>query len=279
MARPKRYHQSGAFYHVMLRGNDGIDIFFSDADRCAMCLLIQEGVERYQHRIHAFCFMSNHIHLLIQIADIPLSKIIHNLAFRYSQRINRKKSKKGHLFQGRFKAIAIQEIVYFKRLLRYIHQNPVRASLVKNPSDYLWSGHNVYLGKNEIAWLTTDYGLSKFDNIKEIARSYYQAYVLKQESQDEINELRAKIKDGQVLGDDNFLEEIQANIKPAGKINLTLDHVINKVSQHLGISKELIFSSQKSRDASFARAVIALIAKEKGNIAIWDIGESMKRDE
>lgn len=121
----------------MLRGNDGKDIFFSDADRCEMCLLIQKGVERYQHRIHAFCFMSKHIHLLIQIADIHLSKIIHNLAFRYSQRINRKKSKQGHLFQGRFKAIAIQEIVYLKRLLRYIHQNPVRASLVKNPSDYL----------------------------------------------------------------------------------------------------------------------------------------------
>ncbi len=72
MARKLRYHLSGAFYHVMLRGNDGQKIFFNDGDRCRMCLLIQQGVERYGYRIHAFCLMSNHIHLLVQVNSIPL---------------------------------------------------------------------------------------------------------------------------------------------------------------------------------------------------------------
>ena len=131
MTRKSRYHVPGAFYHVMLRGNDGQEIFFSDADRCRMCLLIQQGVERYGHRIHAFCFMSNHIHLLLQVGDIHISKIMHNLAFRYSQKTNRQYSKIGHLFQGRFKACLVEETSYFLRLLRYIHMNPVRAGLVK----------------------------------------------------------------------------------------------------------------------------------------------------
>ena len=70
----------GATYHVMLRGNDGEEIFFSDRDRCIMCLLIQEGIERFGHRLLAYCFMTNHIHLAIQVDQVPLSRIMQNLA-------------------------------------------------------------------------------------------------------------------------------------------------------------------------------------------------------
>ncbi len=71
MVRKPRYHIPGAYYHVMLRGNNGQSIFLNDADRCRLCLLIQQGIERYGHRIHAFCFMSNHIHLLAQTSQTP----------------------------------------------------------------------------------------------------------------------------------------------------------------------------------------------------------------
>lgn len=63
MSRKPRYYVLGAFYHLMLRGNNGQNIFFDNADRCRLCLLIQEGVEQYGHRTHAFCFMSNHINI------------------------------------------------------------------------------------------------------------------------------------------------------------------------------------------------------------------------
>ena len=76
MARKPRIHYPGAFYHVILRGNGGQDIFFSKNDRTKFYLLLQEGIERFGHRIHAFCLMTNHIHLVIQIGDIPLSKIM-----------------------------------------------------------------------------------------------------------------------------------------------------------------------------------------------------------
>ena len=74
----------------MLRGNGGQDIFFQDEDRYRWYLLIQEGVERYGHRIHGFCSMTNHTHLAIQVVEIPLAKIIQNLSFRYTQWINRR---------------------------------------------------------------------------------------------------------------------------------------------------------------------------------------------
>ena len=105
MARNPRIHFPCAFFHVMLRGNGGQDIFFSSEDRTRLCFLLQEGVERFNHRIHAFCFMGNHIHIVIPVNVIPLSKIIQNFSFRYTRYINTALARTGHLFQGRYKAI------------------------------------------------------------------------------------------------------------------------------------------------------------------------------
>ena len=80
----------GGFYHVMLRGNGGQDIFFDDEDRSHFYLLLQEGISRYGHRIHAFCCMTNHVHLLIQVSEVPLSKIMQNISFRFTLWINKR---------------------------------------------------------------------------------------------------------------------------------------------------------------------------------------------
>ena len=85
MARKPRLLIEGGFYHVMLRGNGGSDIFFSDDDRTEFERLVAEGVTRFGHRIHAYCCMTNHVHLAIEAGPTPLSKIIQNLAFRYTR--------------------------------------------------------------------------------------------------------------------------------------------------------------------------------------------------
>lgn len=277
MARLKRYHLPGSFYHVMLRGNDGQDIFISKTDRYALCFLMQEGVERFGHRIHAFCFMNNHIHLLIQVAEIPLSTIMHNLTFRYSQKINRKNNKIGHLFQGRFKSILIDECAYFKRLLRYIHLNPIRANIVKTPERYRWSSHNAYLGIDHITWLTTDYGLSKFERTVAEARILYSNYISKIESNEELAELRNNFKDGQVLGKDDFLNEIRKINCIKIDNNIPLKSIFEAVCSLLEIEEDIILSSSKSQKASYARGMISSIAK-KEKVAIEKIANLMGRD-
>jgi REP element-mobilizing transposase RayT len=95
MARRHRFHSPTSTYHVILRGNDSQPIFFSEGDKTKLCLLIQQGVERFGHNIEAFCFMSNHIHLTIRVADVSISRIMQHLAFRYTQYINRR-YKRGH---------------------------------------------------------------------------------------------------------------------------------------------------------------------------------------
>ena len=105
MARKPRIHYPGAFYHVILCGNGGQEIFYSKADRSRFYLPLQEGIERYGHRFHAFCLMTNHLHLVVQVGAMPLAKILQNISFRYTRYINKKKKRNGQLLQGRYKAI------------------------------------------------------------------------------------------------------------------------------------------------------------------------------
>ncbi|MDP7420761.1 MAG: transposase [bacterium] len=167
MPRKPRIHYPGAVYHVILRGNAGQNIFFDTADRYKYFHLLQEGIERFNHSIHAFCLMSNHVHLVIQANDIPLSRIMHNLNFRYTAYLNRRMKTSGHIFQGRYKAILVEADNYLLELIRYIHNNPVVAGIVMSPDNYRWSSHSVYIEKIDVTWLTTAWALSFFSKKKE----------------------------------------------------------------------------------------------------------------
>src|SRR6185312_7959301 len=155
MARKPRIHCPGGVYHVTLVGNGGQQIFFSPDDSKQFYYLLAEGVRRYGYRVHAFCLITTHAHLLLQIAEIPLAKAIHNLSFRYTQWINQRQRRRGHLFQGRYKAILI-EVNQLPELIRLIHFDPVRAKLVNHPKEYRWSSQRAYLGQENLSWLTTE---------------------------------------------------------------------------------------------------------------------------
>jgi REP element-mobilizing transposase RayT len=101
MARKPRLHVPGGLYHVILRGNARQDIFFSPQDRRFFYELLQDGVSRFGYRIHAFCLMTNHVHLALQTGDQILSAGMQNLSFRYTRYANSRLQRVGHLFQGR----------------------------------------------------------------------------------------------------------------------------------------------------------------------------------
>ena len=104
MARKPRIHYPSAAYHVILRGNAGDPVFFDERDRYRLYLILQYAVEKLGCRIHGFCLMTNHIHLVMQVGDIPLSRIMQNISLRYTNWINFTRSRAGHVFQGRYKA-------------------------------------------------------------------------------------------------------------------------------------------------------------------------------
>lgn len=178
MARKPRIHYSGACYHVICRGNQGQRIFRDAADHQRYVQLLQAGRERYGFRLYAYVLMPNHIHHLIEVGPTPLSKIMQNILFRYTRYWNRRYRKIGHLFQGRYKAILCEKESYLLELIRYIHLNPVRSRIIRDPSRYAWSSHAAYLKGDGRGWLAVKEVLPRWGRHRGEAIAAYQRFVL-----------------------------------------------------------------------------------------------------
>ena len=278
MARKPRIHFPGAFYHVMLRGNGGQDVFFSSEDRTRFYFLLQEGIGKYGHRIHAFCLMDNHIHLIIQVSEISLSKIIQNLSFRYTRYINTIKGRAGHLFQGRYKAILIDADNYLLQLVRYIHNNPVRAKIVYQCEDFLWSSHNSYCGESYIPWLTTSFVMSQFSDNLETARFQYLDFMKQVESEEKLTELRNGTLGGRFLGDDFFAEQAIAKTEEKYQASYTFKEIIKVVCTEYKISPSTLTKPGQRRDISEARAVIALLTLDTEDLTLINLAKIFRRE-
>ncbi len=252
-------HIPGGFYHAILRGNAGDPVFFDDDDRYRFYLLLQEGVERYGHRIHAFCLMTNHVHLAVQIAEVPLSKIMQNVSFRYTRWINWRKGRTGHLFQGRHKAFLIDSDEYLLQLVRYIHLNPVRVGLVPEPEEYRWSSHRAFLGKEILPWLTTDYTLGQFGGKVGKARQGFAAFIAEGISEGHRPEFHGQgMADSRCVGGDWFVEHALAKADAKEKLSVSIQGVVAAVCDGYGIEEGRIVSG--GRLAAEARGVAALLA-------------------
>ena len=277
MSRKLRIHFPGAFYHVILRGNAGQNIFFSKKDRSKFYLLLQEGIEKFGHRILAFCLMTNHVHLVIQVGEKPLSGIMQNVSFRYTRFINARKNRIGHLFQGRYKAILIDADSYLLELVRYIHNNPVRAKITESIDRYAWSSHRAYLGLDTIPWLSIDPILSQFSRQEKRARKLYHDFVLQGKTEAHRAEFHRGTHEGRILGDDQFSEEALNKSDEKFRPGLALRDVIRSVCTEYGISEETLISAGKARPASEARAVAALLVQGIDNLTLVALGRLLRR--
>ena len=119
MARRPRIHVRGGIYHVMFRGNNKETIFFDREYYSRFYQILGEGVTRFGHQVHSHCLIPNHGHLSVEVDKVPLSNIVHNIKFRYAQWVNFKRQRKGHLFQGRFKAVLVKTDEQLFSLIRY----------------------------------------------------------------------------------------------------------------------------------------------------------------
>ncbi len=177
MPRALRIHFPGALFHVMTRGNAGQKIFLDRADYQAFLEILLSLKKQGPFLLYAYCLMTNHVHLLLEVNRFPLSLIMQRLLTRYSKHFNIRHKRLGHLFQGRYKAIFCQKDAYLQELIRYIHLNPVRAKLVKEPEAWRWSGHREYLGKKKGSLVDSRFPLSLFHPRLVISQELYAAFV------------------------------------------------------------------------------------------------------
>lgn len=278
MARKPRIHIPGGVYHVMLRGNGGEDIFFSDEDYSRLYLLLQAGVRRFRYRVHGFCCMTNHLHLVLQVSDIPLSQAMQNLSFRYTQWINRSRNRRGHLFQGRFKALLVDGDSYLLELVRYVHLNPVRCGLVRDPFEYPWSSHRAYLGEEDLPWLTTDWVLGQLSGKRSEAQQRYAAFVQDGLGEGYREDLHRGNIDRRVLGDDRFLERVADDAVMFPPHLPILEDIVAYVGQSYGFELAELKSVSQQRRIAEARAMIAWLAKTMGETTLTKVGVCLNRD-
>ncbi|MBI3553152.1 MAG: transposase [Elusimicrobia bacterium] len=178
MPRPPRIHYQGAVFHAISRGNDRQQIFIDDFDNRQFLSILGQTKGRYPFNLYAYCLMSNHFHLLIEVKGHALPLVMQSMLTRYAHYFNARHGRIGHLFQGRYRALLCQNEPYLLELLRYIHRNPVRAKIVEDPSAWPWSSCGQYFGLMPQGLADTGFPLSLFDNEDAQARAAFRQFLL-----------------------------------------------------------------------------------------------------
>ena len=164
MPHTQRKLSESGFYHVVAKG-DGAQIVFEDArDRELYVDTLAKAVDEFKVKLHAYCLMSNHIHLLVQDEQCELSKFMKQLSEAYAMRFNRKTGRVGRVFQRPFWSEAVENDTYFLCALRYIHANPEPACICK-AEDYPWSSYQAYLSGS--SFVEVDFALELLGGVRE----------------------------------------------------------------------------------------------------------------
>jgi len=276
MARKPRLHVTGGLYHVILRGNARQEVFITVGDRRFFYDLLAEGVVRFGYRVHAFCLMTNHLHLALQVGNVELSAAMQNLSFRYTRYLNTRRKQVGHVFQGRFKAFLVDQDRYGLALVRYLHLNPVRAKMVKTPGAYAWSSYRAYLGEEDLPWLTMDWVLGQFDDRVGPARQRFAAFVEAGARDGHSETFYGGQADDRVVGEEDFLKKVlprhDAKLKPP-----SLKQIVAYVCDGYGLTEGALKAQGRGRQTAQARALAAWLAVRFRSCTLAEVAEHFSR--
>ena len=221
MARALRIQIAGGFYHVTCRGNERKAIYRDDTDRQVFLDKLQASLTIYQVEIHAYVLMDNHFHLMVRTLRGNLSEFMRHFNITYTSAFNRRHRRVGHLYQGRYKAIVVDQDSYLVELSRYVHLNPVRIRPhLKRPlhdqlgllERYRWSSLGGYWDAKKRQSLVT------YDNVLEQmgrSRRKYREFIIdgiKSGYTTPWDSVQGQV----VLGQEKFVERVKEGIEGKG---------------------------------------------------------------
>ncbi len=282
MARPLRIEYPGAFYHVMNRGIAGQDLFRTKIDRERFLECLETAVERFSLKIHAYCLMTTDYHLLVETMDANLSRAFQWINVSFAAYFNRKRHRQGHLFQGRFKSVRVEAEEYLKELSRYIHLNPVRAGIVKNPKGYAWSSYKAYIGKiKRPEWLETQWLLSRFGRKKREAEEQYRIFVETVDHK-QLENPEKDLTGGFILGSGEFVKRVKETFVDPREEGKEIPHltflkrtiktetIIDTVGSEFGCTRAKIL--EKGRQGNLARDMAIYLARDLSGESAQSLG-------
>src|SRR5262245_8736870 len=266
MPRKPRVEYSGAFYHVITRGNQRQNLFHDDKDREFYLHRLEQYRKRYGFTIYAYVLMGNHVHLLVETGKTPLSKIMQGLQFIYTRYFNRRYRKIGHLFQGRYRAINCDRDEYSSELVRYIHLNPARMKRPTAGRDHSWSSHPAYLGEASVVQVDTTLVLERFGSRLGRARAGYLRFI--DEGEGQVHEKRFyETVDQRFLGDERFVEEVSKKVGEDREVEPKIRRVrfpalLNAIAEQHGAEVKALTQARRQRRWVRARAMLVYMARQ-----------------
>jgi hypothetical protein len=203
-----------------------------------------------------------------------------NLLFRYTRYWNRRYRKVGHLFQGRYKAILCEKEGYLLELIRYLHLNPVRSKIVKDPARYAWSSHGAYLKGAGEGWMAVEEVLPLWGRRRAEAVAAYQRFVREGMGEGHRADLY-ELVDQLILGDDAFVEEVTQGVKedePPRIVEIRWAEVRESVLKEFGVSDKAAFLRGRERGAVRIKRVMAWVGREVGGLTIQEMAKALGQD-
>ena len=292
MPRQARIDAPGALHHIIIRGIERRTIFEDNRDREDFLERLDGLVRETVTPCYAWALMPNHVHLLLRTGTVPIASIMRRLLTGYAVRYNKRHQRHGHLFQNRYKSILCEEDSYLRRLVAYIHLNPLRSGILENVAalnHFPFTGHSVLMGTTERPWQDTEYVLKSFGGTLSEARKNLQEHLFKSSAKGRCPELtggglirsaggwravkeayQAGIRlasDERILGSSEF---VKITLKQAGESydrkvqiqssGIDLTGVIAAVCHYFNIREEDLASPTKRSNIACARAVVGHIA-------------------
>ena len=205
MPRQSRIVIPGCPHHVTQRGNQRRQLFFADADYQLYLTLLGDHCRRFGVRVHGYCLMSNHVHLVpTPAAEDALARAVGLVNQRYSQLLNLRTGQTGHCWQNRFFSCPLDES-YSVRTLRYVERNPARAGLVTVPWDYPWSSARAHCTGDDPTGLLDLMGWASA-----WPGTTWQDFIALPEAPGEVDLFRLATTVGRPLGSETFVTEVEA---------------------------------------------------------------------
>ncbi|SKC88488.1 transposase [Maledivibacter halophilus] len=263
MARKQRIHYEGALYHVICRGNNREYIFDKEEDKKIYLETILRYKEKYKFKLYAYCIMDNHGHLLIEVGKVPLSKIMQGIQQVFTMKYNKKNGRTGHVFEQRYKAILCNKDEYLLSLIRYIHQNPMRAG-IKEKLDYQWSSHRTYIEKNASRLVDYKYILSILsEDINKAIKKY--AELIEEEI------------DKEEMTEEELNKGIRQDRQPKQHETKKLDHkyIKQKTCEYYGVEPNELSKKTRKQKIVNARKALILISKEFSDISNKELAKEL----
>ena len=198
MARVARKTSESGVYHILLRGINNRAIFYDEEDGDVFLSRLEAIKTEEPYALYAVCLMGNHIHLLIKGGKDNVPRILMKLLSGYVHWYNHKHKRQGRLFQDRYKSDPIEADAVFLNTIRHIHQNPVKAGMVKTAEEYAWSSHNYYISEKK-SFFDTDVALAMLGGVEG-----YQQFI-REEADGEFLESTKNV----TISDEKLMEQIE----------------------------------------------------------------------